>query len=369
MPRRLAVAFALAGALAIPSLVRAAPDDAPAGGPAGAPSAAKGGPTYKNEVLGLSIQGPSGWQMAANPKSAPIQWMQLVNFYDVPTDTDINLNVRPRKSSSIGELRDAVQKEWSGDKTFTVLATRTVDATPLRPVPSVEIEATQSVTPPAAPRPKTGPGEVPPPPAPAPQAVSYYVSATYWLAPGYEYLVLARTRATLWSRIRPLAEAVRDSLLIAAQPAGPEGEGAFQDDANAFTCKYPRGYAVRLPQRSNHVVEFTGVSADAPVLGVYHFVAEGDVDHDAAQLVKYYTDDLSGEATTSPVEFGGKSGLLVTARANVGGKDQTVFIAICRRGEKEFFRFRAAVSRAQEVDGKKVFDDFLRSVKIGPAPQ
>jgi hypothetical protein len=56
--------------------------------------------------------------------------------------------------------------------------------------------------------------------------------------------------------------------------------------------------------------------------------------------------------------------MLVTARANVGGKDQTFFIAIAKRGG-EFFRLRAAMPRAGEAEGKRLFDAFLATVTLG----
>jgi hypothetical protein len=326
---------------------------------------ARTGPSYRNESMGIRLQGPQGWKMATSSQSAPVAWMPLVTFYDPPTDTDVTLSVRPRKSSGVKELSEALQKEWSSDKSFTVMANRIVEPTPLRPLASVWIEATQTVTPPAPATPKPPPAVPPPPPA----AVQWYVTASYWLAPGYEYLLYGKARSTVWSRMRPLVEAVRDSFTVAGASAGPEGEGAFHDDLHAFACKYPKGYSVRIPQRKNHLVEFQGVSADAPVLGVYGFTAEHSVEDDVRTLVTYYTEEQGGEASTGPVEVSGGAGTLVTARASVGGKEQTFLIAVVKRGATEFFRVRAAMPRTAEAEGKRVFDLFLRSFRVGAPPK
>jgi hypothetical protein len=168
--------------------------------------------------------------------------------------------------------------------------------------------------------------------------------------------------------VKPLADAVRNSFLLTAVAKGPEGEGAFQDEGRGVTCKYPEGYTVRLPRRQNHVVEFAGVSAEQVVLGIYHFPGEQSIEQDAETLVKYYAEEQGGEAATEPVQVGGRAGTLVVARASVGGKDQTFFIAVTKR-EEEFFRFRGAVAKGQEAEGRKAFDTFLRSIQIGPAPR
>jgi hypothetical protein len=333
--------------LAVALPVLAGPDAPSAGGP----------PVYRNDGLGVQVTGPAGWKMAT-AKTTPTQWSPLVTFYDPGTDTEATLHVRPRRSATVKDLTAELQKEWSADRTITVVGSRAVEPTARNAAAGVVFEATQT-------KPATRPEAKPGAPAPAPAApTTWYVMATYWLGPGYEFLLYAQSRSTLWSRMRPFLEGVRDSFQLAAAARGPEGEGAYQDEARGFSCRFPKGYTVRVPARKNHVVEFAGVSADQPVLGVYHFASASTVEQDAQSLVAYYTEEQNGEATAAPHQVAASPGMLVTARANVGGKDQTFFVAIAKRGG-EFFRLRAAVPRAAEAEGKRVFDAFLGTVTLG----
>ncbi len=336
--------------------------------PLPAPSSAS---VYKNDALGVTVTGPTGWRMAT-AKAMPSQWTALVSFSEPTSGAEATLEVRPRRSGTVQELRDAVQKEWAQDPTATVVATREIEPSLTNPAPGVDFEVTQVVLPkrsggkPDA-KPETKPGTEPgTPPAAAPAAAptTMYVLATYWLGPGYEFRLYGTSRSALWPRMRPFVERVRDSFRLAGVAKGPEGEGSYQDELRGFFCRFPKGYTVRIPAQKNHVVEFAGVSAEQPVIAIQHFASATTIEQDAQSLVTYYTEEQNGEATAAPLQVAASSGMLVTARATVGGKDQTFFIAIAKRGG-EFFRLRASVARSVEAEGKRVFDAFLATVTLG----
>jgi hypothetical protein len=320
------------------------------------------GSDYRNEALGLTLKGPAGWKMTAE-KETVSAWKRLVTFYDAGTEADAVLTVRERKHATVQDLEAGIRREWATDRSFTVNSVQTVPATPGRSHPSVVLEATQVVVPP---RPTSPSGA----PAPAPPPVTYFIQATYWLGPGHEFLLYAKSRNTLWTRVRPLVEQVRASFALAAAPeTGPAGEGGFADETLGFTCRYPSGYSVRLPKSKSFRVEFKGVGADAPVLSVHHFTGDFPVENDAQGLVKYYAEDQAGEASAEPHEVGGRPGMLVTARAVVEGKPTTVFIGVAKRGDQEFFRVRASMPREAEARGRSVFLAFLNSFGIGAPPR
>jgi hypothetical protein len=328
----------------------AAPEDPPK------PAPAPAGAVYKNDPLGLRLEGPPGWTLVAD-KGGVTTWTRLATWSDKTTDVEAVLSARERKAASLAALEETVKKEWATDPTFTVTTTQVVQPTALKPVGMLLLEATQV----RKPTPK--PGE--PPSAP----VIWQVNAAYVLGAGHEYLLYAQGRATVWSRVRGKLDALRDSITLSASPRGAEGEGAYRDDRRGFTCRYPRGYAVVVPQRPEHVVEFQGVGADDAVLGVYHIKFAEAVERDAERVVAYYAEEQHGEASSAPFEVGGRPGMLVTARASVGGAEQTVFLAVVKRGADEVFRLKAAMPRAQEARGRSAFDALVRSFVLGPAPR
>jgi hypothetical protein len=321
-----------------------------------------GGSLYQNPRLGLRLTGPAGWKMTPE-KEVAVGWVRLVTFSDDSSGVDATLSMRERQNGTVEDLRLSAEREWQADRTITITSRQTVAATPQAPHASVVLEGTQVVTPEAA---KPKPGEVPPPP---PTPVAWTLRGTYWLAPGYEYVLYARARSTLWSRVAPKIDEIRASFGVAARETGPAGEGGFQHETLGFSCRFPSGYAVRIPHVKDQVVEFKGVGADAPVLGIFRFQGDFPVENDAQGLVKYYVEDQSGEAKAQPLTVGGRPGWLVTAHAVLDGKPSTVLIAVTKRGRDEFFRIRASMPKEAETKGRAVFDAFLSTLQIGAAPR
>ncbi|MHC5009912.1 MAG: hypothetical protein ACYTG6_03055 [Planctomycetota bacterium] len=344
--RRFAALLALAGAvsLLVQSGAHAEEED--------------GGSTYRNEELGVLLEGPAGWRMASE-RGGVTTWTRLVTFYDERTGADVVLSARPRKFAKLSDLRAFVRMEWNADRRFRLTSIRSNDPTPLRPVGSVVVDGSVTEDPPEAP-------EGQPPPAP----VTWQIIATYFLGPGYEFLLYAKAKAGDFSGVRPHFETMRQGLkFTAASEAGHEGAGAYVDERHGFSCRFPTGYAVRIPRRARDVAEFRGPGAEDPIISVYRFTWSGDVAADAQRLVSFYEDDLGGSASARNFEMSGRPGMRVRAEARVAGEERIYLLGVVTREENEFFRIRVAMSPETEAKGTAVFDAFVREFKLGPVPR
>lgn len=346
-------------ALLVPVLGLLAPEPARA-----APEEAAPAGRFRNEALGVSAKVPEGWKLSAEA-GTPTVWKRLATFWDPVTGSEAVLSARSRSAASVEDLEGAVRRDWAQNPRLQVTAMRRVpSAPPARPVPLVIVDATFTV--------KSEPKEGDPAPRIPPPPVTYRVNATYFLGPGYEYMLYATAQSTHWSRITARIDALRESFAFEgaeAQASGPVGEGAYRNNEVLFSCRYPSNYGVIVPARSSHVVQFEGIGADDPDLGVYHLAFEGDAADDAARLVDHYQAG-GGEARISTIEVFGKQARLVTAQAAVGGKDQTILIAIVKRGSGELFRLRAAMPKGSDAKGRRVFEAFVASFQMGvPAPR
>ncbi len=314
------------------------------------------GPTYTNKPAGITASGPSGWKMVAD-KATVTEWTRLATFYDPVTDADAVLSTRKRAHASLNQLLASVRKDWAKTPALTVTSMRTMAPTGLQPNSTVVVDATFL----HRPKPK---GAEPPPPA-----VTYRVSATYFLAPRAEFLLYAKAQATHWSRVRSkLTELARSIKIEGAGANKVQGEGAYRDESRGFACRYPSGYTVVLPQRKKHIVRFEGLSKEDPILDVYTFRWDQPVDKDVQRLIEYYRGELGGETEQQSTEVGGRPAQLLTARAEMNGEPMTFLLAIVKRGS-ELFRLKVTVTRDAEGNGRATFMKFLREFKLGPAPR
>ncbi len=322
------------------------------------PPAKPQGAVYKNAETGLTAHGPFGWKMAKD-KPRSVEWTRLVTWFDPKTNSDAVISRRPRTARSINELLGRVQKDWRETPELTVTSMRAVQRTAVNPIASVIVDATTVV--------KRKPKRPEDPPVPP---VTYRISATYYLAPKAELLLYVKAQATHWSRVRGAVRDLRTSVKFdgAAANKGPKGEGAYRHDRFGFTCKYPSGYAVVAPARPAHIVQFEGLSVEAPVIGVFRIKWDAGIDKDVDRMVTYYKEELAGDATTRAIQVGSRAGTLITAHANVGGRDQTFYVVILKRGG-EIWRLKASVPQAQEGPGMQVFKTFLNSFRLGAAPR
>ncbi len=354
---RLTWCTGLAVALLLSLLLTAVPGTPAAAAPDDEKPAAPKGKVFKNPDTGLRMTGPVGWKMAADkPKSA--EWTRMVTFFDPVTRSDAVVSRRARASSGVQSLLGRVKAEWAKTPQLVVSTMRPIARTELNPTPRVQVEATfvQKV-------------KSKDPNAPPPAPVTWRISATYLLAPKAEVLLYVKAKATSWARVRTAVRLLRQSVKFdGAADKGPTGEGAYRNDRLGFTCKYPTGYSVVTPARSAHVVQFEGTSAEQPVLGVYRIKWDAGVDKDVARMVTYYREELAGEAETRSMQVGGRTATLITARANVGGRDQTFYVAIMKRGG-EIWRIKAAAAQAEEANARAVFQTFADNFRLGAAPR
>jgi hypothetical protein len=200
------------------------------------------------------------------------------------------------------------------------------------------------------------------PPAPAPLPIVMRLQAVYLLGGDWEFLLAAQTRATLFSRFQPLIDKMFESLTLklAGSALAPRGGGSFSDDVAGFRCRYPSEYSVRLPDRTQHLVSFEPATS-GPVIGVFTYPTDADLEHEAQILIDYYKGpEVGGEATSSSGEVAGRPATIVTAKGRVGGRDQVFFVAVVKRGG-ESFRLRVAADATQEGAGKATFEAFVKS--------
>jgi hypothetical protein len=349
----------LLAALAAPSHAQDASPTPP--GPAAPPAPAVPGVPYKNDSLGLSVEGPPGWKLTESKGGAP-QWTSLATFTDPATGAQAILATRRAFALTLPRLRAEVTKDYADDKTYSVGGIVDIPVSGKHPLPGLMVDATQAHldTPPAA----TPPAPGTPPPAP-PLPTVMRIQAMYLLGGDWEYLLVAQTKGSLFSRLQPLLDRMFDSLVVRVQGSALAGRGGGQyaDDVAGFQCRYPENYGVRLPDRESQRVAFEPATA-APVLGVFYYPKAGDLEQEAKVLVDYYTGpEIGGEAAVTHRQVAGRDASVVTAKGRMAGRDQVFYVAIVQRGDNTF-RLRVAADATQEIAAKATFDAFLKSFVI-----
>jgi len=351
---------ALLAAVAVARVAVAA--DAP---PAPAPAAAPGA-VYKNPKLGLTVEGPSGWKLAEVSAGLP-QWTTLATFSDAGTGSSVVLSVRRAVAVTLPRLRAEVTKTFADDKSYNVAAVTDLAVSGRRPLPGVLVDATQ---PRAVETPAPAAG-APPPPAPTgpPPMITWRVQAAYLLAGDWEFQVLAQAKATGFARVAPAIDKMMNSVTVkvAGSAFAQKGDGTFRDDVAGFSVRYPQGYGVRVPDRTQHLAEFAP-AGDGPVLGVYRYETDADLDHEASLLVEYYKGpEVGGEAESGRTQVAGREAAFVRGKGVVGGREQIFFVAVVKRGN-DTFRLRCAADATQEAAARATFDAFAQSfVMTNPA--
>ncbi len=349
------LAAALAVGLVAATQLEAAPPDAKKKQPSGS--------SYRNAKLGIRARGPSGWGMIADKVAAPSRWQRLVTFNDKATDANARLSARPRVSATLDDLLSAVRKDWdkSADR-LRVSSLRKIEASALNKIGRVIVDGSFTRKPKAV---KTKKGV----PAPPSAGTLYQVQATYYLGPGYTYLLYAQGQDTHWSRLKGRLRRLAESVQFDKEPdLGPTGEGSYRNEAVGFTCRFPKGYTVVTPQRENHLVQFEGVSERDAVLSVYGFKFEQDADKDAERLVAYYEEDKGGTANATTMEVAGQQGVRVQAKAMISGVDRIILIAVVKRGG-DCFRLRASMPAEAETSGTAAFRTFVAGFTFAGKPK
>jgi hypothetical protein len=346
-PSALAVALAL-----LPLLAPRAGAAPPEGGPPPAPTPPE---TYDNPGLGVAITGPAGWTITPD-KEAGHGWQRLCVLADAASGAESVVSVRKARSGTLPEMREATRRLFAEDRTFSVTSTTDVPPRPSRPFPGILVDGTQTV--PGTPTPAKDPSAPPVPAAPVVQRFRYL----QLLGHGREWLVYTTVRATVWSKVADAVVALENALAVKVESA--RGEGAFRDEEAGFSCRYPAGYGVRVPDRTQHVVEFAP-SGEGPVLGVYRYESADDLDAEAAALVAYYTgDEVGGEAEKKAIELAGRSAYVVRAKGTVDGRLQLFLVAVLKRGSDTTFRLRVAADVEAETAAQAAFDAFLKSFAL-----
>jgi hypothetical protein len=322
--------------------------------------AAPSGPTFQSKRLGLRASGPAGWKMVADKAGGSSNWKRLATFNDPKTDGQVVLYTRPRNSRGLDSFMAAVRKEWN--KTSSRLrmdGMRKIDASGVSPIARVIVDGSFSRK---GKTKKMGKDGVPPPPTPS---TPMKVQATYYLGAGHEFLLYAQARQTHWSRLRKGLAKMRDELTLAEKTTGtPKGEGSYRNERSDFSCRFPKGYTVIQPQRTNHLVKFVGLSGDDPAFSIYAFPWEESAAADADRLVIFYEQDKGGEASTSRTEVSGTEGIRVKAKAMLDGVDRTIFIAVFKRNTT-CYRVRCVVPSEEESKGAAAFQAFLDAFRFG----
>ncbi len=349
MLRRPTILLAIAALLGVVA-GRSFAEDPPAGPrpaapPPGAPAPAAGpAPVYRNGLLGLTVTGPQGWKLTSGGEAST--WTKLATFDEPGTQVQVTVSQRRRSAVSLEALEAQVRKDWESDKGFSVTGVRRVDGTALKPLSYVQVEANQLRKPTGA-----AGGAAPQP---------WQLSVTYLLAPGAEVLIHAQGPAVAWAKARAQVQALVDSVGLAAAPRGPEGEGAYRNDARGFSLRYPRGSTVVVPQRPDHVASFVPVAGDQAQIDVYLLVWKEDLARDAERLVKHYQEARGGTATSAVYEVAGQPAMRVTAQVTEQGRESVIAFALVKRGE-ELFRIRVSMPKAAEQAGMAAFEEVVRS--------
>ncbi len=361
MPGAVRLRWSLAAAVVLAGFVPAyaAPPDAPA--PAGAPPPP--GASYASPELGLTLEGPSGWKLGSF-KGAPPAWQVVARFDDPTNGGSTVVSARRASAVTLQKLREEVSAHYAEDKTFSVMGISDLPPNGRRRLPGLLVDATQQQPDKGASAP-TAPAA---PAAPTP-TVTWRVQDAWFLGGENEFLVHTQVKDTLFSRFQPQLLKMLDGIAVkvAGGTLSPKGEGTYRDDTVGFSCRYPAGYGVRLPDRTLHLVEFSAGGA-APVIGVYRYPSEVDLDAEAKTLVDYYTGgEVGGEATSAALEVAGRPGVLVSAKGRMGGRDQVFFVAVVKR-DAEAFRLRVAADVTQDVAARAVFDTFVKAFVLSNAP-
>jgi hypothetical protein len=330
--------------------------------PGDGPKPAHAGGLYRNAQLGVTVHAPAGWMVLADKGQAPTTWKRLATFRDRQTGAQVVLSVRPRRAASLEDLVATVRADWKKTQAKLPMSSlQKVEASALSPAAKVIVDGSyvRKV------EPKKSASGVPEPPS----SISYHVQATYYLGPGYTYLLYASAREVHWSRVRVELERMRDGLRFDKKPeSGPTGVGSYRNELVGFACTFPKDYTVVVPARENHMVRFMGVGEQDAILDVYAFHWEQGLDADAARLVSYY-EGKGGTASTGPLEVAGQEGRLVTAKAVLAGKDSVVLIAILKRGP-DVFRLRAQMPQESQAQGTAAFKAFVAGFRLGqPTPK
>ena len=356
---RLPLSLCLLAAVSLaPAFALAGPEDpppAPPGGPTPPAPAGPAGPVFQSPELGVTVQGPAGWALVGD-RAAPPSWTRLCTFSESASRAMTVVSVRKPQAATLARMRAEVQKQYADDRSFSVQSVTDLPATPQRPLPGVLVDAVQARPVEGAPAPLAG-GAV--------ATVAWRVQAAYFVGASMEYLVYTQVPATVWSRVEAAVVRLRDS--FAARDANtstlPKGEGAYRDEIAGFACRYPSGHGVTIPKRRQHLVEFAP-QGEGPVLGVYLYESQANLDEESKTLVEYYRgDEVGGEAETAVREVAGRPAAIVTAKGHVGGKEQVFFVAVVKRGT-DTFRVRVAADASLQAKAKAAFDEFLKSVMI-----
>lgn len=328
----------------------------PASAARGEDPAPNAGPTFRDAELGLSAVGPKGWKLNAEG-SGPSEWTRLATWIDPDTDAEAVLSARRRTSTDVQALLSRVRSDWASSREITVTGTRAVPPSPTNPVAQVVLDATFVV------RPKPAPGSdpnVPPPPVP------WRVRATYWLAPRGEILLYAKARQTHWSRFEAALRSLESSMTFSTENVaqGPKGTGVFRDERNGFACKYPEGYTVSLPALRNHIVQFAGVDADAPMYDVYALSWDRSAEDDVRRLEAFYRDEQAAETETAPLTVVGQEATRLEAKARIGGRDLLLLTVVFKRGTDRLYRLKATAPVAREAELRQGLDAFLTGFEL-----
>jgi|GEM_PF-2302410 len=362
---RLKWVLAAVAVLAFAPVVTAAPEDPPA--PAAPAAQLPPGAPYASAELGLTLEGISGWRLGTF-KGAPPAWQVIARFDDPTNGGTTIVSARRAAAVTLPKLRAEMTAQYAEDKTFSVMSITDLPPNGRRRLPGLLVDGTQQ-------RPGTAPttggagaGGSSGADA-APPTVTWRVQDAYFLGGENEFLVHTQVRATLYSRLQPQILKMLDGVAVkvAGAALSPKGEGTYRDDTAGFSCRYPSGYGVRLPDRTLHLVEFSSGAA-TPVIGVYRYPSEVDLDGEAKTLVDYYTGgEVGGEATSAGFEVAGRPGVLVTAKGRMGGRDQAFYVAVVKR-DTEAFRLRVAADVTQDVAARAIFDTFVKSFVLSNAP-
>jgi hypothetical protein len=294
------------------------------------------------------MEGPGGWSLESGAV-APPQWQTMAVFSDRATGGRIVVSVRKASANQLGRLRQEVTDTFAKDTTCKVNAITDLPVAGRRPLAGILVDAQQSRPADAAPG------------APPGLPILWRVQTAYFLGGDVEYQVQASVRATLAAKyqgaidraIESVAYKVRGSALL------PKGETSFRDDTAGYACVYPTGYGVRLPDRTEHLAEFSPAGA-GPRISVYRKDSTQDLDEEAQAVVEYYQgDEVGGEATAGRVEIAGRVSSFDTAKGRIDGKDRVFVIGLVKRGG-DLFRLEVSADEGQEAAAKAAFDAFAK---------
>jgi len=316
--------------------------------------------------VGLTVEGPSGWKLTELSAGIP-QWTPLATFADAATGSSAVLSMRRATAVTLPRLRAEVTKTFADDKSYAVAAVTDLAVSGRRPMPGVLVDATQArAVEVAAPAPAPSGGAAP---AGPPALITWRVQAAFLLGGEWEYQVRAQAKATGFARVASAIDRMIQGITVkvAGSAFAQKGDGSFRDDVAGFAVTYPQGYGVRIPDRTQHLAEFAP-AGDGPVLGVYRYETDADLDHEANLLIEYYKGpEVGGEAVAGRTQLAGREAALVTAKGSVGGREQVFFVAVVKRGN-DTFRLRCAADVTQEAAAKATFDKFAQSfVMTNPA--